>query len=447
MSNLNILIVDDEQNLRQVMSRMLELEGYTVCQASNIKQGLKILEKENPALVISDVRLPDGNGLDFLKKIKEIHPLTEVVVITAFGTINDGVKAIKAGAFDYITKGDGDDQLIPVISRAVEKANMAMRIHELEKHLNNKIGFDSIIGQSPLIKKSKELALRVAPTDTTVLLLGETGTGKEIFAQAIHYASARSSKPFVAVNCSAIAKDLMESEMFGYKTGAFTGAIKDKKGLVEEADKGTLFLDEIGELSLDLQAKLLRFLEIRAFYKIGDSKPTEVDVRIIAATNRDLHKEIEKGNFREDLYYRLSVFTISLPPLRDRREDIPLLAQHFLNYYAAKVKKNVNTYDREFLNGLQYLEYKGNTRELKNIIERAVILSDDQTISKALLPQSQSGLYHPGSERSSYDLSAIEKAHILRVLEIAGHNKTKAAELLDIGLTTLYRKLHEYGIE
>ena len=223
MSSNSILIIDDEQNLRQVMSRVLELEGYIVLQAGNIKQGLKIIEKEDIDLVISDVRLPDGNGLDLLQKLKELKPCTEVVVITAYGTISDGVKAIKAGAFDYITKGDGDEQLIPVVSRAIEKASMQKRISDLEKQLNRKFGFESIIGESPLIKKSKELAERVAPTDTTVLLLGETGTGKEIFAQAIHYTSNRNNKPFVAVNCSAIAKDLLESEMFGYKSGAFTG--------------------------------------------------------------------------------------------------------------------------------------------------------------------------------------------------------------------------------
>jgi len=448
MSNANILIIDDEQNLRQVMSRVLELEGYVVWQASNIKQGLKIIEKEDIALVISDVRLPDGSGLDLLQKIKEMRPCTEVVVITAYGTISDGVRAIKAGAFDYITKGDGDEQLIPVVSRAMEKANMQKRISDLEKQLNRKFGFESIIGESTLMKKSKELAARVAPTDTTVLLLGETGTGKEIFALAIHYTSARNNKPFVAVNCSAIAKDLLESEMFGYKAGAFTGAMKDKKGLVEEADKGTLFLDEIGELNLDMQAKLLRFLETGTYYKVGDSKPLEVKARIIAATNRDLLKEIEKGCFREDLYYRLSVFTIALPSLRDRKEDIEALAWHFLNFYAAKVKKHVNSFGPEFLKGLQYFEYKGNTRELKNIIERAVILSNTSTIGADLLPQAQFGSPDQnGISSSSYDLSAMEKTHILRVLDIAGHNKTKAAELLDIGLTTLYRKLHEYGIE
>ena len=444
MPNLKILVIDDEQNLRKVMSRVLELEGYTVWQAGDIRHGLKVLEKEEVALVISDVRLPDGNGIELLQKIREKYPCTEVVVITAYGTIADGVKAIKAGAFDYITKGDGDEQLIPVVSRAIEKANMQMRISELEYKLNQKLGFDSIIGESPLLKKSKELAQRVAPTDTTVLLLGETGTGKEIFAQAIHQASPRHARPFVAVNCSAIAKDLLESEMFGYRAGAFTGAMKDKKGLVEEADKGTLFLDEIGELSLDLQAKLLRFLETGTFYKVGDPKPMSVNVRIIAATNRDLLKEIEKEHFREDLYYRLSVFTISLPSLRDRKEDIKLLAYHFLKVYALKVNKQVNTIEPAFLEGLKKSDFKGNTRELKNIIERAVILTDSATISPDLLPI---GLNGGSVSSSSYDLAATEKTHILKVLQIAGGNKTKAAEMLDIGLTTLYRKLHEYGIE
>jgi len=445
MANNNLLIIDDENNLRQVMSRILELEGYTVWQAPDIRHGLRVLDKEDIALVISDVRLPDGNGIELLEKIKTKYPYTEVVVITAYGTISDGVKAIKAGAFDYITKGDGDEQIIPVVSRAVEKANMQRLISDLEVKLDKKFGFENIIGESPLLKASKELAAKVAPTDTTVLLLGETGTGKEIFAQAIHQASTRHSKAFVAVNCGAIAKDLLESEMFGYKAGAFTGAIKDKKGLAEEANHGTLFLDEIGELSLDLQAKLLRFLETSTFYKIGDPHPFEVDVRIIAATNRDLLKEIEKGCFREDLYYRLSAFTISLPTLRDRKEDIKALAYHFLNFYAAKVKKQVNTLEPAFLEGLQKLEYKGNTRELKNIIERAVILTNSKSLDVNLLPPPPSNGYNP--YLSSYDLAAIEKTHILKILDMAGGNKTKASELLDIGLTTLYRKLHEYGIE
>jgi len=447
MQNKNLLIVDDEHNLRQVMSRMLDLEGYSVWQAPDIRHGLRVLEKEDIALVISDVRLPDGNGIDFLQKIKLKYPLTEVVVITAYGTIADGVKAIKEGAFDYITKGDGDEQIIPVVSKAMEKANMQRHIMDIEKKSGQKVGFDNILGNSPLIKRAKELAEKVAPTDTTVLLLGETGTGKEIFAQAIHHASHRKSKPLVAVNCSAIAKDLLESEMFGYKAGAFTGAMKDKKGLVEEADHGSLFLDEIGELSLDLQAKLLRFLETGTYYKVGDSKPMEVDVRIIAATNRDLLKEIEKEHFREDLYYRLSAFAISLPPLRDRREDIGILAHHFLEIYATRAKKNVAQMDTDFMSGLLGLEYKGNTRELKNIIERAVILSDSDTLSAALLPAGH--LHHDNmrSNGSSHELAGMEKTHILKVLDMAGGNKSKAAEMLDIGLTTLYRKLHEYGIE
>jgi two-component system, NtrC family, response regulator len=444
MSYKNLLIIDDEHILRQVISKVLELEGYVVWQASDIRHGLKVLEKEDIAVVISDVKLPDGNGLDLLKKVKEKYPLIEVVVITAYGTISDGVKAIKEGAFDYITKGDNDEQIIPIISRAMDKVNLQRRIMELESKLSAKYGFENIVGSAPLLKRAIELAQKVAPTDATVLLLGETGTGKEVFAQAIHQASKRSAKPFVAVNCSAIAKDLLESEMFGYKAGAFTGAMKDKKGLVEEAHKGTLFLDEIGELNLELQAKLLRFLETGTYYKAGDSRPFEVDVRIIAATNRDLPKEIEKEHFREDLYYRLSGFSISLPALRERKEDIPKLATWFLEIYSAKVNKKVTTIDPDFLQGLQRLEFKGNTRELKNIIERAVILTNGQSLTPDLLPAVPATSI-AGS--ASFDLATADKTHILKVLEISGHNKTKAAELLDIGLTTLYRKLHEYGIE
>jgi DNA-binding NtrC family response regulator len=443
----DILLIDDEENLRKLLARILELEGYHVLQASTAKQGLKILDKEEVSLVVSDVRLPDDNGIDLISRIKEKSPLAEIVVITAYGTIADGVKAIKAGAFDYITKGDGDEQIIPVISRAIEKATMQKRIKQLEEKLYGTSGcFESIIGQSPLLKSAIELAEKVAPTDATVLLLGETGTGKEVFAQAIHESSHRKAKAFVAINCSAIAKDLLESEMFGHKAGAFTGAAKDKKGLVDEASNGTLFLDEIGELNADLQAKMLRFLETGTFYPVGSTKPVHVNVRIITATNRNLLKETETGRFREDLYYRLSAFTINLPPLRDRKEDIKVLANHFLNIYAAKVNKPSLRFDDDFIAELKKLEYKGNIRELKNIVERAAILAKEDIIGRDLIPLEYLNNNHSASS-SSLDLAEIEKQHILQVLQHVNGNKTKAAELLGIGVTTLYRKLHEYGIE
>src|SRR5476651_1985351 len=336
MQKDKLLIIDDEERLRSLLARILQLEGYEVLVASNGKEGLKKLQHEMIPVVISDVKLPDTNGIELTGQIKASYPATEIIVLTAFGTINDGVKAIKSGAFDYITKGDDNERIIPLVSKAMDKALLQYRVQELEQKLNSRFGFDRLVGNSPAITDVIKLAQKVALTDTTVLLLGETGTGKELFAEAIHQASPRNAKAFVAVNCSAFTKELLESELFGHKAGSFTGAIKDKKGLFEEANGGTILLDEIGELDHDLQAKLLRVLESQQFIKVGDTKPTQVNVRILAATNRDLQEEVNKGGFRSDLYYRLSVFTITLPALRDRKRDIKLLAEYFMHYFALK---------------------------------------------------------------------------------------------------------------
>src|SRR5665811_291434 len=305
-----ILVIDDEDQLRKALSRIIELEGYEVLQAENATKGLKLLEKSNDfILVICDVKLPDISGLEVLKKIKAKNSSCEVILITAYGTIHDGVYTMKQGAFDYITKGDGDEQIIVTVEKAVEKAKLQKRILELENKLETRYSFDRIIAKSSILKNTISLAEKVAPTDSTVLIEGETGTGKELFAQSIHSASPRKNKPFVAVNCSAFPKELLESEIFGHKKGAFTGAYYDKKGLFEEANEGTLFLDEIGEMHPDLQAKLLRVLEEQTFTKIGDTKSTKVNVRIIAATNRDLLSEAQQEKFRSDLYYSCLLFT------------------------------------------------------------------------------------------------------------------------------------------
>lgn len=443
----NILIIDDEEKLRQLFTRIIELEGYAVQQAANFKQGIKLLEQDKSIdIVLTDVKLPDGNGIEQLEKIKKINPFCEVIVMTAFGSIHDGVKAMKLGAFDYFTKGDDNDQIIPALYRATEQVKLKKRVFDLENKLEEKFGFDNIIGNSKTIKDTIHLAEKVAPTDSTVLLEGETGVGKELFAQALHYASPRRNKPFVAVNCSAFAKDLLESELFGHKKGAFTGAIGDKKGLFEEANEGTLFLDEIGEMNLDLQAKLLRVLETHTFMKVGDSKPTKVNVRIVAATNRDLKKESENGNFRSDLYYRLSTFKISIPSLKERKEDIEALAKHFIGVYSAKLKKRISEMDKDFLKMLKQYDWKGNIRELKNIIERAVILCEGDVLTCDLIPMEISDcISSPDSNSTS--LAAMEKAHIQKILKLTKGNKTKTADLLGIGLTTLYRKIEEYQIE
>ncbi|MES1219330.1 MAG: sigma-54 dependent transcriptional regulator, partial [Bacteroidota bacterium] len=297
-----ILIIDDEEKLRSLLSRIIRLEGYTVLEAENLKAGNKLLEKEAIDVILCDVKLPDGNGVDFVKEMKTRHASLEVILLTAYGNIADGVKAMKNGAFDYITKGDDNDKIIPLLARAFEKVQLQKRVEQLEQQVGKRYSFEGILGESPLIAEAIALARKVAPTDATVLLLGETGTGKEVFAQAIHQASKREGKPFMALNCSAFSKELLESELFGHKAGAFTGATKDKRGLIEEANLGTLFLDEIGEMHIDLQAKLLRVLESSEFIKVGDTKTTRVNVRIITATNRDLQTEVTEGKFREDLF-------------------------------------------------------------------------------------------------------------------------------------------------
>jgi DNA-binding NtrC family response regulator len=449
MQKDKLLIIDDEERLRNLLARILQLEGYEVLVASTGKEGLKKLQHDAIPVVISDVKLPDINGIELTSQIKTHWPATEIIVLTAFGTINDGVKAIKSGAFDYITKGDDNEKIIPLVSKAMDKALLQHKVLELEQKLNSKFGFDRLIGKSAAITDVIKLAQKVALTDTTVLLLGETGTGKEIFAEAIHQASPRNTKTFVAVNCSAFTKELLESELFGHKAGSFTGAVKDKKGLFEEANNGTIFLDEIGELDHDLQAKLLRVLESQQFLKVGDTKPTQVNVRILAATNRNLQEEVNKGGFRSDLYYRLSVFTITLPALRDRKKDIKLLAEYFMHYFALKVKKQLTGLSEKFIEKLEAYNWPGNIRELKNIIERAVILADDSILDESLLPyeMQEPQPTKSGNLLSAFDLSSIEKLHIQRVLNHAHGNRAETARLLNIGVATLYRKLKDYGLE
>lgn len=448
MSTGIILIIDDEEKLRSLLSRIIRLEGYTVLEAENLKTGNKLLEKEPVDVLLCDVKLPDGNGVDFVKDIKTRRPALEIILLTAYGNIADGVTAMKNGAFDYITKGDDNDKIIPLLARAFEKVQLQKRVAQLEQQVGKRYTFEGILGESPLIQDAIALAKKVAPTEATVLLLGETGTGKEVFAQAIHQASKREGKPFLALNCSAFSKELLESELFGHKAGAFTGAVKDKRGLIEEANTGTLFLDEIGEMHIDLQAKLLRVLESSEFIKVGDTKPSRVNVRIIAATNRDLQTEVSEGKFREDLFYRLNVFTISLPPLRSRKKDIPLLAAYYLQLFARKSNKHMEGMSREFLEHLQQHDWKGNIRELKNILERAVILTDTPELTVDHLPaELQVTSFHSNGPLSAFDLASVEKLHIQRVLNHTKGNKTEAARLLNIGLTTLYRKIEEYRLQ
>ncbi|SIS93218.1 DNA-binding transcriptional response regulator, NtrC family, contains REC, AAA-type ATPase, and a Fis-type DNA-binding domains [Filimonas lacunae] len=440
------MVIDDEEKLRGLLSRILRSEGFEVTEAGDGKSGLKKLALENIDVVLCDVKLPDANGVQLVQQIKTTYPQVEIILLTAYGNIADGVQAIKNGAFDYITKGDDNDKIVPLLHRALEKAQLQKRVQELEKRVGEKYSFKTISSKSKAIQDAIELAQKVAPVDTSVLLTGETGTGKEVFAQAIHQASSRCGKSFVALNCSTFSKEMMESELFGHKQGSFTGATKDQKGLIEEANGGTLFLDEIGEMPLELQAKLLRVLETSEFIKVGDTKASKSNFRLIAATNRDLKKESEEHRFRSDLYFRLNIFEIYLPALRERVKDIRVLAELFIQQFADKTNKQPPHMSEAFLERLQAYHWPGNIRELKNIIERAVILSSGSELTTDQLPADVNAAPSKQQSLSAFDLASVEKLHIQRVLNHTRNNKAEAARLLNIGTATLYRKIDEYGL-
>lgn len=445
-----VLIIDDEPTIRMLLSRILELEGYEVLKAKDRATALYTLKKNKDVqVVLCDVFLPDGNGVDMVQELQALVPEAKIILLTAHGNIPDGVQAIKNGAFDYIVKGDDNRKIIPIVSRAMdayaeaEKGKLTKRTPE---PVTTGHTFESIIGQSETILEVIRQARKVAATQVPVLINGETGTGKEVFARAIHSASRRSAGPFLALNCSAFSRELLESELFGYKAGAFTGAVKDKRGLLEEADQGTLFLDEIGEMAIELQSKLLRVLETGEFVKVGDTKTTRVDVRILSATNRNLKEEIANGRFREDLYFRLSVFRILLPPLRLRRDDIPLLASHFINRYAQQIGCPPPKLSAEAEQLFLAYPWPGNVREMMNATEHALIVCDGE-ITPSDLPIDMLVSEPSSANDELLDLKSVERNHIVRVLHYTHGNKTETARLLKIGLTTLYRKIEEYGIK
>lgn len=443
----NILIIDDEEKLRHLLARIIKSEGFDVLEAPDLKSGFKKLETNDIDVVLCDVKLPDGNGVDFLEKIKSNFPLTEVILLTAFGKISDGVQAMKNGAFDYIVKGDDNDKIIPLLYKALEKVQLQKKVKQLEKRISDTYSFDTIIGKSKALEQVIDLAKKVAKTDSTVLLTGETGTGKEVFAQSIHENSNRAGKSFVALNCSTFSKEILESELFGHKQGAFTGAIKDKKGFIEEANGGTLFLDEIGEMPLELQAKLLRVLETSEYIQIGDTTPRKSNFRLIAATNRDLKSESEEHRFRSDLYFRLNVFEIKIPPLRDRIKDISPLTHYFVKHFSEKINKKIDAIDGNFMQKMESYHWPGNVRELKNVIERSVILMNDEILTQDVLPYEMQHQTDKGNKTlSAFSMQSIEKLHIQKVLNYTKSNKAETARLLEIGIATLYRKIDEFGL-
>ena len=433
-----ILIIDDELKLLKLLGMIITNEGYEVFQASTSRSGMNMLSKNSIDLVLCDVRLPDAFGVDLVKEIKAKYPHIEIILMTAYGNIPDGVQAMRNGAYDYIVKGDDNEKIIPLVSQALEKVKENRKNVQQDKTAP-KADFQNIIGKSTSFLYAKKLSEKVAVTNTAILLTGETGTGKEVFATAIHNESLRKNGNFMAVNCSAFGKDVLESELFGHKKGSFTGAISDKKGLIEEAQNGTLFLDEIGEMPLELQSKMLRVLESGEFIKMGDTKISKSNFRLIAATNRDLKEESRLGNFREDLYFRLNVFEIHLPPLRERKDDIRELTNFYITQFSTKMNLENIIVNEDFYKKLENNSWKGNIRELKNTLERSLILMENNILSSESLPHSNSG--------NSFAMSSVEKDHILKVLNYTKGNKAEAARLLDIGIATLYRKLEEYQMK
>lgn len=444
-----ILVVDDESDLRDSLGKVLRKEGYLVLLADSGEAALEVLSRKHVDLVLTDLRMPQMSGIDLLRCVKQQWPDVEVVVLTAYGTIEAAVEAMRAGAYDFVTKPLRRAELVQTINRAAERQNLAMENRFLRQELEGRRRYQLVVGRSQAMRRVMEWVERLSPISSTVLITGESGTGKELVARAIHARSPRADKRFVAINCGAIPETLMESELFGHTRGAFTGAIRDKDGLFKVASGGTLFLDEIGSVPFALQIKLLRAIEEKEILPVGSTTPVPVDVRIIAASNRDLAKEVEKVTFREDLYYRLNVVGIEIPPLRERKEDIPDLVRYFIALHAAELNSKVEGIDDEAMAALMAYDWKGNVRELDNVIERAMILCDQRLIGLAHLPVNLQPSYpmRPGrSRRLKEAVKDFERQHILAVLQHTGHDKGRAAEILGVSQSSLYRKMAELGI-
>jgi len=446
-----ILVVDDEDIIRESLTFILKKEGYYVQEAENGLAAYNKLLKETFDLVITDLEMPEMKGIELLEEIKKLNIQTSVIIITAFGSLDTAICALRSGASDYLLKPVEFDELLIKIRRLFDVKNLLLENRLLRKEVQRNFDFENIIGKSSAIKKIYEMIQTVAETDTTVLITGKSGTGKELVARALHYNSKRKGKPLIAVNCGTITENLIESELFGHKRGAFTGAISDKEGLVKAADGGTLFLDEISELPLQLQVKLLRVLQEKEYTPVGSTLAISVNVRFIASTNRELKEEISAGRFREDLYYRLNIVEINLPSLKDREEDIPLLADHFLSKYRTEMNKNIKGIDPEAMRALMAYEWKGEIRELENILERSVIFCKNDFITIKDLPQvfnsktSSTDFSKMGSLEES--VRKFERDYIYKALENNNFDKEKTADLLKVGLSTLYRKLKELDIK
>jgi DNA-binding NtrC family response regulator len=445
---ISILIVDDEQEIRDSLSEVLSDEGYLTETAEDGAKALERIEEGTFDIVISDIRMPNLDGISLLKKIVTIAPDTFVIVITAMGTTETAIDAMRHGAMDYILKPLDFDELILKLKNLSHQRVLMREIKYLRNEVSSKYNYEHIIGESRAMKDMYKLIDKVAPSTTTVLISGRSGTGKELVARAIHARSDRTNRPFVAINCGAIPETLFESELFGYRKGAFTGAVKDKDGVFKSASGGTLFLDEIGEIPLQIQVKLLRAIETREIKPLGSSQFIPINVRLLSATNRELFKEVSEGRFREDLYYRLNIVDLHLPSLSERKEDIPLLVKFFINKYNDELKRRVLTIDNDALKILCNYDWKGEVRELENIIERGVLLSNGNSITIEDLPQRAFSYKNSDFPNNLKEASrSFEKRHIVSILTHTDGDKAKTAEILGIGLSSLYRKIDELGIQ
>jgi DNA-binding NtrC family response regulator len=460
MANERILIVDDEESLRRFLSIMLTKDGYEVTAVDDGTKALEAFDRESYDVVLSDIKMPGLSGIELLSSLRARDPSVPIVMMTAYAALDTAIEAVNQGAFHYFVKQTRNEEIKLVIRRALEMRRLRHENRYLKHELSRTLAPRPIIGTSPRIQEVFETVRKVARSDSTVLLCGESGTGKELFAREIHSASKRASGPFVSINCGALPEPLLESELFGHVKGSFTGAIRDKEGLFVVARGGTFLLDEVGETSLSIQVKLLRILQEREIIPVGGQKPIKVDVRVVAATNADLEAEVERGKFRTDLYYRLNVIPITLPSLRERREDIPLLAAHFLEQYCALQQRPLMELADETMRVLCEYHWPGNVRELENVIERGVILEEGDTFGPDALPERVlAGRRGPASGTGDRDASGaplagaagtledVEREYLVKVLEETGWQKKKASSILGINSSTLYRKIQRYGLE
>jgi len=456
MKNPQILIVDDEEKIRKVLTRLLEDEDYRVKSVENGQKAIATLNSYKPEIILMDQNMPGPNGIDTMVTIKEKHPSITVIIITAHGEVSLAVDAIKKGAYDYLEKPFDNDKLLLLIKRAIDHQKLTGEISDLKRKLSTQKSFETIIGSNEKMKKVIEQAKCVADTDTTVLIQGESGVGKEVIANAIHQASRRKDGPFVAVNCGAIPLGLIESELFGHEKGSFTDAKETKPGKFEQANGGTLFLDELGELPLDAQVKLLRVLEEKKITRIGGIKPISVDVRILSATNNNLEERVQKGSFRLDLYYRLNIFPIQIPPLRERKDDIPLFIEYFINKFNNELDLHVKNMSKQAVDQLLNYDWPGNIRDLQNAIHSAMILCREETITSAHLPMRIKGYPLIDATKLEFDSgldenlksihSKLEKDLIVEALNKCNYNRTEAANLLKISRKTLFNKMKQHNL-